>query len=466
MPLHPTEALPAEIEALAALFDSPAPRYTSYPTAAQFTEDFTSADYREELQRAAGRKDEPLSLYVHVPFCARRCAYCACEVTVSRSSTAAGAYLARLEVEASLLARTLAGRSGVQVLHVGGGTPTFLTPSQLDRLFSDLGARFRLLAGAEVSVEIDPRVTTPEHIAVLRSAGVNRVSLGVQDLSPRVQEAIGRRQTAEETARSYQACRAAGFRGINLDLVYGLPGQDLESVAATIDQVIELRPDRIALYGYAHVPWMRPNQWAIDAASLPGPAARLGMLHLASTRLARAGYQPIGMDHFALPADPLAAASRERRLGRDFMGYNDHPGIEVLGLGPSAISHFGRAYAQNEKKLAGYYRMLDAAELPVFRGRRATLDDEVRRRVIHEVLCRLEVDLAGFEARTGLPFDVYFREESADLERLATRGLIERAADRIRVTAAGRWFLRSVALAFDRYNRLSSGPKARFSKAV
>jgi oxygen-independent coproporphyrinogen-3 oxidase len=352
------------------------------------------------------------------------------------------------------------------VLHLGGGTPTYLSPDQIQSLFSVLRQQFPLLERAEVSAEIDPRVTTSDQIETLKASGVNRVSLGVQDLDEGVQEAIGRFQSAEQTIDAYSMCRSAGFERINLDLVYGLPGQSTETVAATVDRVIRLRPDRIALYGFAHVPWMRPNQKSIDPESLPRASDRLRLFLTARSLFLGSGYVAIGMDHFALPDDDLAHAARERRLGRNFMGYTPHAALEILGLGLSSIGHLGGAYVQDPKRLSRYYRLLDDGTLPVERGYRCTRDDDLRRLVIHSILCQGSIDFAGFEREAGVPFQVYFREEEAATRSLEESGLVDLGPDGIDVTPLGSLLLRNVAMVFDRFHRspLAIGP--RFSQTV
>ncbi len=460
-----------DLAPLTALFERPlpqrpVPRYTSYPTAVQFQTAFGPQEAERILRRAAERANEPLALYVHIPFCAHRCSYCACEVVVARRPQAAETYLGHLEKEIAGTSRWLGGRTGLQVLHLGGGTPTFLSPAQIERLFETLTSRFKLLPEAEVSVELDPRATTAMHVRTLRGAGVNRVSLGVQDFDPGVQEKIGRHQTAEETLNLFHSCREAGFERINLDLVYGLPGQTEGTIGDLVERVASLRPDRIALYGYAHVPWMRKNQSAIPAESLPDPVERLKLFLQAAEGITRAGYDPIGMDHFALPADELAIACRARRLGRNFMGYTPHGSIEMLGLGVSSIGHIGAAYLQNHKKLATYYQRIESGVLPIERGCLCSLDDDVRRSVIHDLLCHLSVDFDSFENRWGMKFESYFRIEMKDLEDLEQRGLIRRIDRRIEATPLGRLFVRNVALVFDRYNRFPLGAAPRLSSSV
>jgi oxygen-independent coproporphyrinogen-3 oxidase len=457
---------PGLLESLAARYDRAGPRYTSYPTAVQFTEEFGPADYRKSLQDASLACGEPWSIYIHVPFCARRCTYCGCQVIPTRKRSAADDYLDHLEMEIELVAGMLGERRRLKVLHLGGGTPTFLTPEELERLFAALARRFPACEGAEVSVELDPRATTDAHLKALRARGVNRVSVGVQDLTPEVQQAIGRDQTVDQTIHLYRMCREARLQSINFDLVYGLPRQTVASFERSLRQIVLLRPDRVAMYGYAHVPWMKSQQRTIDPATLPTGPERLRMFLRAGEIFAEAGYLPIGMDHFALPHDDLAAASRSGRLGRNFMGYTPHDRLGIIGLGLSSIGQVAGSYVQNQKKLSTYYRMLEEGTLPVERGYRCTADDEVRRYAIHQLLSNLRLELAMFESKVGIRFEEYFQAEVAGLRDSERDGLIQWDRDAITVTPLGRCFVRNVVMALDRHNRgpATGGPK--FSRTV
>ena len=454
------------VESLATRYDRAGPRYTSYPTAVQFTEEFGPAEYRKALQDASKGGDEPWSIYIHVPFCARRCTYCGCQVIPTRKRSVADDYLDHLEMEIELVAGMLGGRRRLKVLHLGGGTPTFLTPAELERLFAALGRRFPACELAEFSVELDPRATSDEHLSTLLAMGTNRVSMGVQDLTPAVQRAIGRDQTVEQTIELYRKCREKSFQSINFDLVYGLPRQTLASFEHSLRQIVLLRPDRVAMYGYAHVPWMRSQQRAIDPATLPTGPERLRMFLRAGEIFAEAGYLPIGMDHFALPHDDLAVASRSGRLGRNFMGYTPHDRLGIIGLGISSIGQVAGAYVQNQKKLSAYYRMLEEGTFPVERGYRCTADDEVRRYAIHQLLSNLRLDLAAFESKAGIRFEDYFQEEAASLRDCESDGLIRRDRDAITVTPLGRCFIRNVVMTLDRHNRGASAGGPKFSRTV
>ncbi len=457
-------------EALLALvrkYDRPGPRYTSYPTALAFTPEVGAEEYVSALGRLP--HDARLSLYVHVPFCDERCHYCGCHVIPTRRHEVAGPYVSALREEMALLARTLGRAPRLESCHLGGGTPTYLAVDELRALFEAIGEAFVLDGATETAVEIDPRVTTDEHLISLRALGASRVSLGVQDTSPEVQEAIGRHQSRDETVRTFERCRDLGFRGVNIDLVYGLPRQTPERFERTLEDIVSMRPDRLAVYGYAHVPWMRPNQRAIDATSLPEADERLRLHLLAHARLTAAGYRHIGMDHFALETDELSVSQREGRLGRSFMGYTPFRGTRVLGIGVSSIGDLGSGYFQNEKKLAPYSRRLARGELPIERGCVCEPDDVVRRHVIHEVLCNLRVTADDVEERFGIRFDEHFAVELDGIPDLERDGLVEIERDdgrfHLRVTERGRLFLRNIAMVFDRALR-SPPTGARYSRTV
>jgi oxygen-independent coproporphyrinogen-3 oxidase len=438
---------------LIARHDRPGPRYTSYPTAVEFHEGFTEAEYLARLAEADAAGADPLSIYMHLPFCEERCLFCGCHVIVTRHREAARPYLDLLKRETELLAQRLPHRRGFAQLHLGGGTPTYYTPDQLTDLLSHTLRHFHPVPGAELAVEADPRVTTPAHIDALAALGFNRISFGVQDLTPAVQEAINRVQSLEQTARLIQHARARGFRGINVDLIYGLPLQTPETFERTIDAVIGLRPDRAAVYSFAFVPWVRGHQKRIEEAQLPDPATKVALFAIARERFLRAGYEPLGMDHFALPDDELAKAKRAGRLRRNFQGYTVLPGDDVLGLGISAIGDVRGAYVQNEKKLSTYEARVTAGALPVARGILRTHDDEVRRVVIHELMCNFRLHTAVVERRFDLDFAAYF---AADLARLAEHereGLVRVRPGLIEATPIGELFIRSLAMCFDRYHQ-------------
>jgi oxygen-independent coproporphyrinogen-3 oxidase len=452
---------------LLAKYGGPAPRYTSYPPANLFHAGVRSDDCARALERLDPAAE--IEVYVHIPFCEERCAYCGCFVIPTRRHEVAAPYLAALEKEIELVRRRVGGPRRAAAVHSGGGTPTYLSPQEIVQLFRSLRRGFAIDERSEVSVELDPRVTSAEHVRVLRGEGMDRASLGVQDASDEVQEAIGRHQSWEETERAFTLCRDAGVSSINVDLVYGLPGQTEERFARTLDAVAALRPDRLAVYGYAHLPSVRPHQQRIDEAALPDAAGRLRLARLAAERLAARGYLLIGLDHYALPGDELALAQCERRLARNFMGYTTRRGARVLALGTSAITDTGEGYFQNEKKLSRYGAHLERGELPVERGFIPSAEDQVRRRVIEEILANLRVEHGDFEASPqlrGAPFADYFAPELEDLAVLAQDGLVELAPRGFSVTAVGRVFLRQIAAAFDAYRRQGGAKGAVHARAV
>jgi oxygen-independent coproporphyrinogen-3 oxidase len=453
--------------ALISRYDRPGPRYTSYPTAVQFDETFDEPAYRARL-RAAAVADGPLSLYVHLPFCAEQCTYCGCTMIVGRSPDVATRYLDYLEREIALLASHLDGRRRVVQHHWGGGTPTFLTPAQLTRLHDVVAKHFDIDGAAEVAIEIDPRVTTREQLATLRSLGFNRLSMGVQDFTSEVQEAIGRRQSLELTRSLFDFARQIGFDSINLDLVYGLPRQTLATFARTLDSIIALQPDRVAVYSYAHVPWLRPHQKRIDAAALPQAELKAGLIGAAVDAFGDAGYAAIGMDHFAKPDDELAVAAHERRLHRNFMGYTTHPAPDMLAAGVSAIGDVSGAYTQNTKKLSRYYAALDAGRFPIERGYALLPDDHVRRHVIMELMCNFRLERAPACELFDVDFDSYFARELEELQAPGgpvDDGLLVISPEALEVTSRGRIFVRNICMAFDAY---LAGPsqQSAFSRTI
>jgi oxygen-independent coproporphyrinogen-3 oxidase len=448
-------------------YDRPGPRYTSYPTAVEFSEAFDEAAYRGRLA-AASRADEPLSLYVHLPFCATRCTYCGCMTVITRRSDVASRYLGYLEREIGMLAQCLGARRRVVQHHWGGGTPTYLDAAQIARLHATIVRYFDIDAGAEQAIEVDPRVTSPEQLKLLRSLGFNRLSMGVQDFDADVQAAIGRGQSEEMTRRLYEYARQLGFASINLDLVYGLPRQTLTTFSRTLESVMEMQPDRVAVYSYAHVPWLRPHQRQIDTADLPDAGLKFELIGEAVDAFGNAGYVSIGMDHFARPDDDLARAAHERRLHRNFMGYTTQPAADLLGLGVSAISDVQGAFAQNVKKLTSYYAALDGGRFPIERGCALGADDLVRRHVITQLMCNFRIDRASVAGMFGLDFDTYFGGELETLcaaDGAVSHGLLTVTPDALEVTPRGRLFVRSICMAFDRYLPAHQGT-AVFSRTI
>jgi oxygen-independent coproporphyrinogen-3 oxidase len=439
-------------------FDIAGPRYTSYPTADRFVEAFDASAYASWLGgREATAGGRPMSLYVHLPFCNTVCYYCACNKVITKDHGRAAEYLQALEAETDLVSERLAGSRKVEQLHFGGGTPTFLTSDELRQVMAMLGARFALEAKSEnreFSIEIDPRTCAPDKVRVLAEVGFNRMSVGVQDFDPTVQKAVNRLQGFETTQATIEAARGAGFKSINLDLIYGLPKQSRATFARTLDKVLVLSPDRIALYHYAHLPERFKPQRRILAADLPSPQERLGIMYDAIARLTSAGYRYIGMDHFAKGADDLARAQAQGRLHRNFQGYSTRPDCDLIGLGVSAISKIGPTYAQNVRELVEYYDRVKNRMLPTARGVLLDLDDLVRRSVIMALMCHFEVSKEAIETAHLIDFDEYFRRELAGLADLTEAGLVEVNNEWITITAKGKLLVRAIAMRFDRYLKL------------
>ena len=448
-------------------YDVSGPRYTSYPTADRFVEAFAETELAQWLaKRNIGGFKQPLSVYVHLPFCENLYYYCGCNKVVTRHHARSAKYIKYLERELALIAPLLgAGRSRICQLHWGGGTPTFLSRDELRELMAALDARFTREAGAEVSIEVDPRRCEPGTMAFLGDLGFNRVSIGVQDFDPDVQRAVHRVQGEDVTRRVIEEARASGFRSVNLDLIYGLPKQTLDSFNRTLDKAVDLAPERIALYSYAHLPELFKAQRRIAAADLPSPESKLQIMTLAIGRLTRAGYLYIGMDHFAKPGDELAIAQSQGRLQRNFQGYSTHPESDLLGFGVSAIGRVGPTYYQNLKRLDDYYAALDAGRLPVARGIELSQDDLVRRAVIQALTCHFRVSIESIELAYLVDFSKYFAEELKDLKRLQADGLAEIAPDWIVVTPRGRLLVRTICMRFDRYLRERQA-RATYSKVI
>jgi oxygen-independent coproporphyrinogen III oxidase len=455
-------------------YDVAGPRYTSYPTAPQFRDDFGEAQYAEHARRSnATFAPRPLSLYVHIPFCASPCFYCGCNRVITRDAAAGTRYVERLLREASLVAPLFDHHREVRQLHLGGGTPNFLRRADLNQLIESLGRHFRFSRASDLdfSIELDPRFATSADVESLGRLGFNRASLGVQDFDPRVQEAVNRIQSVKETLAIVAACRASGFRSVNIDLIYGLPHQSLQGFARTLDAIIAAAPDRLAVYGYAHMPRLFKAQRHIESHALPGPAARIALLELAIERLTAAGYRYIGMDHFARPEDELALAQAAGGLHRNFMGYTTHAGCDLIGLGMSAISHFGASFSQNHRTLAAWEAALEAGRLPVWRGLGLTADDRVRADVIQSLMCGGGVGFDDIESRHGIRFETYFAAELERLEPLVADELVTLGGRELRATERGRFLLRIIAMRFDRYlealpARTPEPPEARFSRVV
>ena len=453
-------------------YDRPGPRYTSYPAAPQFTTQFGLDELREHAARSNGRSGlRPLSLYVHVPFCFSPCFYCGCTKLITRETAKGVRYVEQLLHEIALVAPLFDRERPVVQLHLGGGTPNFLSAETLAWLIEGLGEAFTLSRAPDrdFSIELDPRTALPEYAAALAHIGFNRVSLGVQDFDPAVQRAVNRLQSTEETLDLIDACRDSGFRSVNVDLIYGLPRQTAAAFRRTRRMVMSARPDRLAVYGYAHLPGLFKAQGRIDRASLPSAAERLELLRLAIDELSAGGYRYIGMDHFALPDDQLVRAQEAGGLQRNFMGYTTYAGCDLLGLGVSAISHIGESFSQNFRELKKWETALAAGRLPLWRGLALSADDRVRAAVISQLMCQGVIEVRALEARFGIDFNAYFAESLARLRMHAADGLIVMTDDRIRVTNTGRLLLRSIAMCFDAYlNPAAAAPASRptFSRVV
>ena len=463
---QPVDARAILTEDLLRKFDTPGPRYTSYPTADRFAESFGPADAVRVLEACrGGSSSAPLSLYVHIPFCESLCYYCACNKIITRHHERAAEYLDALETELALVVGSLGAGRPVSQLHFGGGSPTFLSDAELTRLMAALGAAFRLTPDSEVSIEVDPRTVTPARLAHFRQIGFNRLSFGVQDFDPDVQKAVHRVQSFEMVEELMTSARELGYVSINADLIYGLPKQTPESFARTVRQIGELRPDRIALYSYAHLPERFKPQRRIADADLPSAPQRVSMLGDAIAGFLAREYCYIGMDHFALPTDALAVAKREGRLHRNFQGYSTQPDCDLVALGVSAIGRVGAAYYQNAKTLPEYYESLARGRLPVVRGYSLTQDDELRRDVIMALMCQGRLEFEPVERAHGVRFGDYFAKELDAIRVLARSGLVELEEGAIKVTAAGWFLVRAIAMVFDHHLQAAQA-RHQFSRVV
>ncbi|MBQ0959443.1 oxygen-independent coproporphyrinogen III oxidase [Ideonella sp. 4Y11] len=450
-------------------FDVPGPRYTSYPTADRFVEAFTGEDYRRALQQRAdgaqvgGKK--PLSVYVHIPFCESVCYYCACNKIITKHHERGAEYLEVLEAEIALHQQVLGESVNVSQMHFGGGSPTFLSDAELARLMAALQRTFKLAPDAEVSIEVDPRTADRSRLAHLRAIGFNRISFGVQDFDPDVQKAVHRVQSLEMVTELMRAARELGFESINADLIYGLPKQTPESFTRTIRQMSELRPDRIALYSYAHLPARFKPQRRIDASQLPPPQHRIDMLSSAIAGFMGHGYSYIGMDHFALHDDALAQAKRQGRLHRNFQGYSTQPDCDLVALGVSSIGRMGATYSQNAKTIPEYYDAIRQGQFAIVRGLALTRDDLLRRAVIMALMCQGRLEFESVELAHLVKVPEYFRQELEALRPYEEMGLVTMEPGAIQVTARGWFFVRAIAMSFDKYLQ-ADRTRERFSRII
>lgn len=455
---------------LIAKYDRPGPRYTSYPTVPAWTEDFGGEDLARKLDQAGAAGDDlPLSLYVHLPFCKEMCTYCGCNVVISMNGKKHAEYVDVVRQEIDLVADRLGGRSGLLQVHYGGGTPTALDEPLLIRLWDKITERFQVQRDAEVAIEVDPVVTSREQLALLRGMGFNRISMGVQDFTPEVQRAVNRLQTVEETEALVQYARKLGYRGINFDLIYGLPHQSLETFAKTIEEVIRISPDRVAIFSYAHVPHLRPHQKKIDEAWLPKGEDKYALFAHARDRLLASGYVPIGMDHFARLDDELAVAQRERRLSRNFQGYTVRPANDIVAVGATAIADVQGAYAQNVRPLGQYYDAIRNGRFATEKGAWLSGDDLLRRDAINAIMCNFHLDLAALGARHGVDAAALLAPSMARLDEMEKDCLVHRTATTLEVTEEGRTFVRNVAMEFDAYLGKPAAPGKKlpiFSRTI
>lgn len=451
-------------EEFLAKYNRPGPRYTSYPTAPVWHDQFGASD-AQEVFREADQARHPVSLYTHLPFCESLCLFCACNVVIQKDKSIAPPYLETLRREIDAVAEYVSRGRPVVQFHWGGGTPTYLTPEQMETLFAHTRERFSFAPDAEVGIEVDPRVTTRAHLEVARRLGFNRLSMGIQDFNPAVQKAIHRIQPYEMTRDIIAAARALGFASINVDLIYGLPHQTAESFAATVDQILTLRPDRVAMFSYAHVPWLKKQQGSFQK-HLPEGMEKFRIFVAGLQKFLDAGYLYIGMDHFALPGDELATAQHSRTLHRNFQGYTTKAGADLYGLGVSAISGVGNAYTQNYRDLHAYQDAIARGGLATMRGYRKTHDDDVRGAIISRLLCHAVVDMAQAGREFGFDFREYFAHELSRLEEFKTDNLVTVDGDELRVTPLGRIFIRNVAMVFDPYLERQQADKPLFSKTL
>jgi oxygen-independent coproporphyrinogen-3 oxidase len=452
-------------EEFLARYNRPGPRYTSYPTAPVWNDSFGPADL-ERVHEEAERARSPVSLYMHIPFCESLCLFCACNVIIQKDKRVAPPYLEVLKREMERVSRSVSKQREVVQFHWGGGTPTYLTPEQIEDLFGAVRDRFSFAADAEIGIEVDPRVTSREHLEPLRRLGFNRLSMGIQDFHPEVQKAIHRIQPFELTRDLLLVARELGFDSINVDLIYGLPYQSPERFAHTVNQILELAPDRVALFSYAHVPWLKKQQGSF-ATHLPEGMQKFEIFRTGLSKFLEAGYVYIGMDHFAKPGDELAISQQKRTLHRNFQGYTTKAGADLYGMGVTAISGIQNAYAQNHRELAAWEKAVSERGIATMRGYRLSDDDRLRRAVISRLLCHTVVIKEEIAREFGIDFNLYFADELVRLEAPREDGLVLLEADQIRTTWLGRIFIRNLAMIFDPYlEKQQLAAKPLFSKTL
>ncbi len=451
-------------------YNQPGPRYTSYPTAPLFSSDFTAKDFVREIiytnaENATTNAD--LSLYFHFPFCESLCYFCGCNMMVSRDRTLISQYNERLKREIETLAPLISKNRKISQMHWGGGTPSYLTSEEILDVGAFIKSKFTFADDAEASVEIDPRNLTFEHLKAFRQIGFNRTSLGVQDFNPQVQETINRIQPEDITRQTILWARELGFGSINLDLIYGLPFQTLRSFRETVEKVIDISPDRIAVFNYAHVPWLKKHQNIFKPETMPSPDERLVILKQTIEQLVNSGYEYIGLDHFAKPTDELAVAQKNNTLYRNFQGYSTRAGTDVYAFGVSAISQFQNIYAQNLKNIKDYYERIETGDAATNVGYRMTFDDHVRKETIMQLMCHLQIDKRAIEQKFGIDFETYFAADLPKLDSFIADELLENNAERIFIKGAGKLIIRNVAMCFDAHlAEMTKVNKPVFSKTV
>lgn len=447
-------------------YDKPGPRYTSYPTAPQFNEAFTQKDYVEEIIKTNNGDEHPdLSLYFHLPYCDTLCYFCGCNMLITRNRDRINEYIDYLKKEIDLLKKYISAKRKITQHHWGGGTPTHLNPDEINRLTSYISSSFEFKENSENSCEIDPRELTKEHLEALRNNGFNRISMGVQDFNEKVQKAINRIQPEDITRQTVQWVRELDFKSINLDLIYGLPFQKVETFADTVERIIDISPDRIAVFNYAHVPWMKKHQELIKTEDLPEPEEKLEILKNTIEMLTDAGYEFIGMDHFAKPKDELSIALEEKKLYRNFQGYSTNAGADLYAFGISSISQLNNVYAQNYKTEKEYFEALNSDKVPTSKGYRLSEDDQIRREVIMKIMCNFELNYKSIEKKFNINFKEYFANGLENLKTFEDDGLLIFNDDGFNVKDMGRLLIRNIAINFDGYIERKEDT-AKYSRTV
>lgn len=447
-------------------YDKAGPRYTSYPTAPVWNEEFGPERFRDKIvETNRGNDSSPLSLYFHIPFCYSLCFYCGCNSIITKKKGHASEYISYLKREIENISRLVNRERKVVQLHWGGGSPDFLSPSEMEELYGYITDNFQIDNNAEAGVELDPRETTFEHVKTLKGLGFNRISMGIQDFNPRVQEAVNRIQSEETSGRLVNWCRGLGIESINVDLIYGLPFQTAESFTETVDKIIGINPERIAVFNYAHVPWMKRHQKMIHEENLPRGREKLEILKMVIEKFTAAGYVYIGMDHFAKSDDELCIAQREKTLYRNFQGYTTKAGCDLYGFGVTSISMVGNCYAQNRKELSDYFAAINAGIMATHRGYELSNDDILRRYIITRLMCDFELVKHDVELKYGIVFDEYFCDELNRLEVFQDDGLLKLNPDRIEIADSGRILIRNIAMIFDVYLK-APGREMKFSRTI